>query len=143
MNTVVSKDGVDKLKTPLSRSSTESEATPSNQQSQESVSSVKRTQPPREDVSLCSYVGIGVSFVLTFIVKAFEYRLRDVPHESDKGPFIYYWVLPNPTAVTRLSLAWGPLYACHQNLIAHLIRPDTYQRDNSKTASSQLCCTCC
>lgn len=96
------------LETPLSRSSMEA-ATSSNPQSQQS------TKKKQQDVRALA-LGVGVSFILTFIIKAFEYRLRDVPHEPDKGPFIYYWVLPNPTAVTRLS-AWG-LYACHQ--IAHL-----------------------
>ena len=70
---------------------------------------------PRRDVRALT-VGIGVSFALTFVIKALEYRLSNVPHDPDKGPFIYYWVLPNPTAVTRLS-AWS-LYACHQ--VAHL-----------------------
>jgi hypothetical protein len=96
------------LETLLSRSSTE--ATSSDQQCQQSDKE-ETTRLPREDVRALA-LGIGVSFALTFIVKALEYRLRDVPHEPEKGPFIYYWVLPNPTAVTRLS-AWG-LYACHQ-----------------------------
>ena len=60
-------------------------------------------------------LGVGTSFLLTVGIKLLEYRLLEVPHEPDKGAFIYYWVLPNPTFVTRLS-AWG-LYACHQ--IAH------------------------
>ena len=76
--------------------------------------SSKITYAQREDVKAL-VLGIGVSFLLTLAMKLVDYRLRDVPHEPDKGPFIYYWVLPNPTAVTRLS-AWG-LYACHQ--IAH------------------------
>ena len=74
-----------------------------------------RKTAQREDVKALA-LGIGVSFVLTLAIKLLEYRLRDVPHEPDKGPFIYYWVLPNPTAVTRLLSAWG-LYACHQ--LAH------------------------
>ena len=82
------------------------------EESKKTAASVRRAQ--REDVKVLA-LGVGVSFVLTLAMKLLEYRLRDVPHDPDKGPFIYYWVLPNPTAVTRLS-AWG-LYACHQ--VAH------------------------
>lgn len=57
-------------------------------------------------------LGIGVSFLLTIVLKLLEYRLSEVPHEPDQGSLIYYWVLPNPTLLTRFS-AWG-LYACHQ-----------------------------
>lgn len=66
---------------------------------------------PRDDVMALA-LGIGISFLLTLVMKLLEHRLLDVPHEPDKGVMIYYWVLPSPTFVTRLS-AWG-LYACHQ-----------------------------
>ena len=69
---------------------------------------------PREDVMALA-LGVGTSFLLTLVMKLLEYRLLEVPHEPYKGAFIYYWILPSPTFVTRLS-AWG-LYACHQ--IAH------------------------
>ena len=68
-------------------------------------------QARREDVKALA-LGVGISILLTLVMKLLEYRLLEVPHEPDKGVFIYYWVLPNPTFVTRLS-AWG-LYACHQ-----------------------------
>ena len=55
----------------------------------------KTAHAQREDVKALA-LGIAVSFVLTVAMKLLEYRLRDVPHEPDKGPFIYYWVLLNP-----------------------------------------------
>ena len=100
------------------------------EESKKTAASVRRAQ--REDVKVLA-LGVGVSFVLTLAMKLLEYRLRDVPHDPDKGPFIYYWVLPNPTAVTRLS-AWG-LYACHQ--VAHwaLIY---YAQTHTKTTTVKL-----
>ena len=70
-----------------------------------------RKSSPREDIEAL-LLGIGASCLLTFVAKLLEHRLSEVPHEPYKGPLIYYWVLPNPTLLTRLS-AWG-LYACHQ-----------------------------
>ena len=75
------------------------------------ISSKENDHAPTEDVKALA-LGVAISFVLTLAMKLLEFRLRDVPHEPDKGVLIYYWVLPNPTLVTRLS-AWG-LYACHQ-----------------------------
>ena len=61
----------------------ETQASSSKPQSQESVST-KRIQPPREDVTAL-VLGVGVSFILTLVVKAFEYRLHDVLHEPNIG----------------------------------------------------------
>ena len=56
--------------------------------------------------------GIGVSLALTALIWWAGGRLASVPHLPDSGASWYYWKLPTPTTLGRLT-AWG-FYALHQ-----------------------------
>ena len=56
--------------------------------------------------------GIVFSLVFTALIWWLGGRLNSISLLPDQGALWYYWKLPNPTFVTRLSV-WG-LYALHQ-----------------------------
>lgn len=63
--------------------------------------------------------GIAFSFIFTFIIWLAGERLNAIPLLPDQGALWYYWKLPEPTFITRLS-AWG-FYALHQITLWTLI----------------------
>ena len=63
--------------------------------------------------------GIAFSLIFTVVIWLTGERLAAVSLLPDQGALWYYWKLPNPTFVTRLSV-WG-LYALHQIALWSLI----------------------
>lgn len=63
--------------------------------------------------------GIAFSLAFTALIWAIGGRLESVQLRPDQGAAWYYWKLPHPTALTRLS-AWVP-YVLHQVAIWWLI----------------------
>ncbi len=63
--------------------------------------------------------GIFFSLAFTGLIWLAGERLNAVPLLPDQGALWYYWKLPNPTFITRLS-AWG-FYALHQIALWSLI----------------------
>ena len=59
-------------------------------------------------------IGISICVLLVLLVRAVSDRLAAVPHLPDAGAMWYYWILPEPTALTRLTV-WL-LYLSHQVL---------------------------
>lgn len=64
-------------------------------------------------------VGALVSALLTFGVWVLGFRLDDVILLPDRGASWYYWKLPEPTVLSRLTAWLG--YALHQLVIWGLI----------------------
>lgn len=65
------------------------------------------------------WFGIAFSLAFTALIWLLGSRLDQIQLLPDTGPAWYYWRLPQPTYLTRLS-AWG-LYALHQVSIWALI----------------------
>lgn len=63
--------------------------------------------------------GILAAAVMTGVIGLTAGRLADVPHLPDAGASWYYWKLPEPTVLTRVS-AWG-LYLAHQFALWSLV----------------------
>lgn len=68
---------------------------------------------------LALWGGIVFSLAFTALIWLVGQRLEATPLLPDQGALWYYWKLPNPTFITRLS-AWG-LYALHQIALWSLI----------------------
>jgi hypothetical protein len=83
-----------------------------------SSDSVAASKWPRTDL-LALWGGILFSLVFTGIIWWAGQWLASVPHLPDQGASWYYWKLPVPTFLGRLT-AWG-LYALHQITIWGLI----------------------
>ena len=71
-------------------------------------------------------VAIACSVAITVLVWALGSRLDDVALLPDQGAAWYYWKLPEPSVVTRIS-AWLP-YLLHQVALWWLIRSAQQQR---------------
>lgn len=55
------------------------------------------------------------SIIFAICIYSFNFLLNDVVLLPDQGAAWYYWKLPNPTTITRIS-AWVP-YIIHQGLV--------------------------
>ena len=58
------------------------------------------------------WFGIGFSLLFTAVIAWLNPRLASIELLPDQGASWYYWKLPNPTVITRIS-AWGS-YLVHQ-----------------------------
>ena len=67
---------------------------------------------PRRPGHLALWGGILFSLVFTGVIWWAGQRLASIPHLPDTGPSWYYWKLPEPTVLSRVT-AWS-LYALHQ-----------------------------
>jgi hypothetical protein len=85
----------------------QAELTQSNQRGVER----NQTQTPRLDMRVM-WAGIIFSFVFTLIIWAAAPRLEAFPKLPDQGPAWYYWKLPQPDTMARIT-AWG-FYLLHQ-----------------------------
>ncbi len=79
-----------------------------------------KDRPPRRDV-VAMWLGVGFAFVFTAIIYIASpsldgFRAILLP---DQGASWYYWKLPEPTVITRLSV-WG-MYLAHQFALWGLI----------------------
>jgi hypothetical protein len=74
------------------------------------MKNISLTNP--RNAKLALWGGILFSLAFTALIWWTGQRLNAVPLLPDQGALWYYWKLPHPTFVTRLS-AWG-LYALHQ-----------------------------
>jgi hypothetical protein len=74
------------------------------------MKNISLTKPINAKLAL--WGGILFSLAFTAFIWWTGQRLNSVPLLPDQGALWYYWKLPHPTFVTRLS-AWG-LYALHQ-----------------------------
>jgi hypothetical protein len=79
-------------------------------QSQDGQTTVK-TPAPRLDMR-AMWAGIIFSLVFTGIIWLLSPRLAAVPHLPDQGASWYYWKLPQPDSMARIT-AWG-FYLLHQ-----------------------------
>lgn len=77
-----------------------------------------QTQKVRRDV-IALWAGIIFSLVFTGIIYAAAPLLADVPHLPDQGASWYYWKLPQPDLMARLT-SWG-FYLTHQFALWGLI----------------------
>ncbi|MBZ0296695.1 MAG: hypothetical protein K8L99_29305 [Anaerolineae bacterium] len=85
---------------------------------QDSSSDNVNTNAPRRDIQAL-WAGVIFSLVFTAIIWALGGQLADVPHLPDAGAAWYYWKLPEPTLMSRLT-SWG-FYLAHQFAIFGLI----------------------
>ncbi len=79
-----------------------------------------RTQPPRRDIQ-AMWAGVAFAFLFTALIYIAGPALEPVRATllPDQGPAWYFWKLPEPTLITRLSV-WG-MYLAHQFAIFGLI----------------------
>lgn len=81
-------------------------------------------------------VSIVISFVLAGVIFLLDPLLDKIILLPDAGPAWYYWKLPNPTIVTRLS-AWS-LYAFHQIVIWIMIKKGVGKKKRDPQSSNQI-----
>ena len=74
------------------------------------MNKINLSDPRTSKIAL--WAGIAFSFAFTLLIWLAGERLNAVSLLPDQGAMWYYWKLPEPTFVTRLT-AWG-FYALHQ-----------------------------
>ena len=80
---------------------------------------MKSNESAMRSASKAQWLGIGFSFGFTLLIWLLGSRLDQIQLLPDTGPAWYYWRLPQPNFLSRLS-AWG-LYALHQLTIWGLL----------------------
>ena len=82
-------------------------------------------------------IGLSICVLLVLLVHAVSDRLAAVPHLPDAGAMWYYWILPEPTTLTRLTvwllylshqvLHWAMIYYGQNSVkYSHTLRPFNY-----------------
>ena len=82
-------------------------------------------------------IGLSICVFLVLLVRAVSDRLAAVPHLPDAGAMWYYWILPEPTTLTRLTvwllylshqvLHWAMVYYGQNSVkYSHTLRPFNY-----------------
>ena len=82
-------------------------------------------------------IGLSICVLLVLLVRAVSDRLAAVPHLPDAGAMWYYWILPEPTILTRLTvwllylshqvLHWAMVYHGQKSVkYSHALRPFNY-----------------
>jgi hypothetical protein len=79
-----------------------------------------QTKPRRTRYDIIAlWTGVGFSIIFTALIYIAGPRLADVPHLPDQGASWYYWKLPQPETISRLT-SWG-FYLAHQFTLWSLI----------------------
>lgn len=80
---------------------------------------MEEMQPGRVSGITALMIGIAASLFFTFLIWYLGDNLKAIPHPPDKGALWYYWILTEPTRLTR-TVVWS-LYLLHQLILGGLI----------------------